>query len=65
MNDYVHIQTRIIADKQATEIDRWIGIHIKTKPKWMPQSIYEWLLRTLVELRHVDKPPMTTPQEEL
>ncbi len=51
MDDYVHIQTRVVAGKQATEIDHWLGIHIKPKPRWMPKSTYEWFLRTLVEIR--------------
>ena len=37
--------------KQQVELETaWVGLHIRKKPKWMPEKIYHWLLSKLVFL---------------
>jgi len=40
---------------QAEIIDSYVQLHIKQKPKLMPRALYNYLLKTLLEMQHFIK----------
>lgn len=37
---------------QAETIDGYVNLHIKKRPKWLPNCVWQWLLKQLLVLEH-------------
>lgn len=48
---------------QAEIVDSYIQLHIKKKPRGMPQSVYNYMLKTLLEMQHFVKLNRKDPRE--
>lgn len=48
---------------QAEIIDSYVQLHIKQKPRLMPRVIYNYLLKTLLEMQHFIKLNKKDPRE--
>jgi len=47
----------------AEVVDSYIQLHIKNKPRLMPQGLYNYLLKTLLEMQHFVKLNKKEPRE--
>lgn len=41
-----------VSENFNIRIEQYVKIHLKPKPIWMPKSVYEWLLKNLLEIHH-------------
>jgi hypothetical protein len=49
----------LIADKQAQTINSYCKLYIKTKPWWLPEVLYKWVIGKVLVLAHFKKPTRT------
>lgn len=49
-SDAVDVLAYLIASHEAKMRDEYVLLHIKAKPRFLPEFVYKWLLKKLVVL---------------
>jgi hypothetical protein len=45
----------MVAKKEVEAIDEYFILHVKERPWWMPNKVYEWILGRLLVLNRFQK----------